>query len=73
MELLNQSMRVHEYECALVCALSVLGVREDGWRDTEDYPPILSRMIKIARFMVVVKAMRLDPHGYDCHRLLSEK
>ena len=73
-ELLNQSARVHEYECALVCALSVLGIREsEGWRDTEDYPQILSRMIKIARFMVVVKAIRLDPNGYDCVTCLGEQ
>jgi hypothetical protein len=72
-ELLNQSQRVHDYECALVCALSVLGVKEGGWRDEDDYPQILSRMIKVARFMVVVKAMRLDPHGYDCHALREQR
>jgi len=37
-ELLNQSVRVHDYECALVCALSVLGVRGPGWKDEDDYP-----------------------------------
>jgi hypothetical protein len=67
MELLNQSMRVKEYELALVCALSVLGVREDGFRDPDDYPPILSRVIKVARFMVMVKALRMDPDGYEGH------
>jgi hypothetical protein len=72
-ELLNQSVRVHDYECALVCALSVLGVRRPGWKDEDDYPPILSRMIKVARFMVIVKAMRLDPHGYDCQGPLGEQ
>ncbi|OXV06209.1 hypothetical protein Egran_06023, partial [Elaphomyces granulatus] len=73
-ELLNRSARVHEYECALVCALSVLGIREsERWRDTEDYSQILSRMIKIARFMVVVKAIRLDPNGYDCVTCLGEQ
>ncbi|KAN0067914.1 hypothetical protein V8E54_013842, partial [Elaphomyces granulatus] len=73
-ELLNQSAQGHEYECALVCALSILGIREsEGWRDTEDYHQILSRMIKIARFMVVVKAIRLDPNAYDCVTCLGEQ
>ena len=60
MELLNQRIQVHEYDCALVCALAVLGRRYNGWRDPEDYPPILSKIIKIARFLVVLKAYRLD-------------
>lgn len=30
-ELLNQRIQVHEYDCALVCALAVLGCRFDGW------------------------------------------
>jgi hypothetical protein len=37
----------------LVCALAVLGVKEDGWKGAEQYPPILSAVIKVAWFMVV--------------------
>ena len=59
-ELLNQRVVHREYDCALVCAMAVLGVRDrGGWRTPEDYPPILSKVIKLARFMVVRKAMEL--------------
>jgi hypothetical protein len=62
-ELLNQRVVHWEYDCALVCAMAVLGVRDrGGWRTPEDYPLILSKVIKLARFMVVCKAMELvDP------------
>ncbi|KAF9882558.1 hypothetical protein FE257_007183, partial [Aspergillus nanangensis] len=60
-ELLNQRPRTHEYESVLICAMAVLGRSETGWRDPESYPPIISRVIKIARFMVVQKALWLDP------------
>jgi len=62
-ELLNDRIRAEEYECALICALAVLGRGRDRWRDAESYPPILSKMIKISRFMVLHKALRLDPHA----------
>jgi hypothetical protein len=62
-ELLNQRISAEEYECALVCALAVLGRGRDRWRDAESYPPILSKMIKISRFMVLHKALRLDPNA----------
>ncbi|KAF4200320.1 hypothetical protein CNMCM8927_003498 [Aspergillus lentulus] len=52
-ELLNQRHCSHEYKSALVCAMAVLGQGETGWRDPESYPLILSRVIKVARFMVV--------------------
>ncbi|KKZ66220.1 hypothetical protein EMCG_08056 [[Emmonsia] crescens] len=64
-ELLNQRVQVEDYECALVDALAVLGRGEYGWRDAESYPPILSRIIKVARFMVVHKALRLDANASD--------
>ncbi|KAL5366530.1 hypothetical protein BJX96DRAFT_180811, partial [Aspergillus floccosus] len=51
-ELLNQRQRSHEYESALVCAMAVLGRSEGGWRTADSYPPILSKVIKIARFFI---------------------
>jgi hypothetical protein len=57
-ELLNQTMQQHETEMALVCALVVLGVRPTGkgfW-DEEVFPSILLSIIKIAHFIVVLKA-----------------
>lgn len=58
--LLNQSITRREYDSPLVCALAVLGIKEDGWRGAEDYPPILSAVIKVARFMVVQQALELS-------------
>ncbi|OGE47605.1 hypothetical protein PENARI_c040G09324 [Penicillium arizonense] len=60
-ELLNHRIKVEDYESALICATAVLGRGESGWRTAESYPPILSKLIKIARFMVVHKALKLDP------------
>ena len=58
--LLSHSITRKEYDSPLVCALAVLGVKEDGWKGTEQYPPILSAVIKIARFMVVQQALELS-------------
>jgi hypothetical protein len=57
-ELLNQTMQQHETEMALVCVLVVLGVRPigKGFQDEEVFPSILSSIIKIAHFIVVLKA-----------------
>jgi len=72
-ELLNQRITRREYDSALVCAAAVLGVREGGFRTPEDYPPILSRVIKVARFMVVKKAVELsdEPEEEDAAELPS--
>jgi superfamily II DNA helicase RecQ len=64
--LLNQSITRKEYDNPLVCALAVLGVKEDGWKGAEQYPPILSAVIKVARFMVVQQALELsEPFNDD--------
>lgn len=63
--LLNQIIRRKEYDCALVCALAVLGVKNDGWKGPELYPPILSSVIKVARFMVVQEALELSEPFQD--------
>ncbi|KAK5020508.1 hypothetical protein LTR60_000449 [Cryomyces antarcticus] len=57
--LLDQRITQREYDSALVCALTVLGVKEGGWKGPDQYPPILSAMIKIARFVVVQQALEL--------------
>jgi hypothetical protein len=38
----------------------VLGVKEDGWKGAEQYPPILLAVIKVAWFMVVQQALELS-------------
>jgi hypothetical protein len=40
--LLDHQITRREYDSPLVCALAVLGVKEDGWKGPEQYPPILS-------------------------------
>jgi hypothetical protein len=57
--LLSQSITRKEYDSPMVCALAVLGVKEDGWKGPEQYPPVLSAVIKVARFMVVQQALEL--------------
>jgi hypothetical protein len=60
--LMDQRIMRREYDSPLVCALAVLGVKEEGWKGAEQYPPILSAMIKVARFMVVQQGSELaDP------------
>ncbi|KAK4994402.1 hypothetical protein LTR66_005554, partial [Elasticomyces elasticus] len=58
-ELLDKRITQKEYDSALVCTLAVLGVKESGWRGPDQYPPILSATIKIARFVVVQQALEL--------------
>ncbi|CAG8195842.1 unnamed protein product [Penicillium olsonii] len=57
--LLLQNAAADEYECTLVDALAVLGLGASGWLTIDSYPPILSSVIKIARFMIVQKALQL--------------
>ncbi|KAL4789306.1 hypothetical protein BDV19DRAFT_383212 [Aspergillus venezuelensis] len=59
-ELLNQKIKVHEYESPLVCAMAVLGRGEKAWQDPNSYPPIISQVLKVACFMIVQKALWLD-------------
>ncbi|KAJ5602289.1 hypothetical protein N7510_011823 [Penicillium lagena] len=72
-ELLNQRASAEEYECALICALAVLGQGRDRWRDADSYPPILSKTIKISRFMVLHKALRLDPNAKQILQYMRDR
>jgi hypothetical protein len=58
--LLDHQITRREYDSPFVCALAVLGVKEDGWKGPEQYPPILSAVIKIARFMLVQQGLELS-------------
>ena len=60
-ELLNQKTKVYKYKSLLVCVMVVLGCGKQGWRDADSYLPILSHMLKVARFLVVQKALWLNP------------
>jgi hypothetical protein len=46
--------------------MAVLGAQSDGrWRATDTYSPILSEVVKIARFMVVHKATAMAEERYS--------
>ncbi|KAN0066828.1 hypothetical protein V8E54_015117 [Elaphomyces granulatus] len=58
--LLKQKVLRTDYDCALTCATAALGVHQDGrWRATDTYSPVLSELIKIARFLVVHRATEI--------------
>jgi hypothetical protein len=57
--LLRQPITRKEYDSPMVCALAVLGVKEDGWKGPEQYSPILLAVIKVARFLLVQQALEL--------------
>ena len=69
--LLNDHIMRKEYDSSLVCALAVLGVKGNGWMDASNYPPILSAMIKISRFMVIQQGLEMNdssrPDSQDSH------
>jgi hypothetical protein len=58
--LLDHQITRREYDSPQVCALAVLGVKEDGWKGPEQYPLTLSAVIKTARFMVVQQGLELS-------------
>ncbi|TKA60225.1 hypothetical protein B0A55_13169, partial [Friedmanniomyces simplex] len=63
-ELLNQTIHNKEYDMAMECAMAVLGVQaQHGFRDPESYPPILSSIAKIARFMIIQQAEEVAQPG----------
>jgi hypothetical protein len=59
-ELLRERITRKEYDSTLVCALAVLGVKEQGWQGADGYTPILSAMVKISRFLVVQQGLELE-------------
>ena len=58
--LLRQRITREEYDSALVYALAVLGVKENGWRGPDASLPILSDMVKVSRFLVVQQGLELE-------------
>ncbi|KAL1998140.1 hypothetical protein VTN02DRAFT_6787 [Thermoascus thermophilus] len=59
-KLLNQQMKLDEYECLMVGVLAVLGCHKCGWCWTNSYLSLLSKVIKIACFLVMLKVLLLD-------------
>ena len=50
----------------MVCAMAVLAVKPGGWRSASEYPPIISQIIKMGRFMVIQMAYQQvdEDHEY---------
>ena len=63
--LLARRCRGHEYELPMLCAMAVLAVKEQGWRNANEYPPIMSQIIKMARFMIIQMAYQQVDEDYE--------
>ena len=59
--LLERRARAQEYEMPMTCAMAVLAVKLQGWRTAHEYPPIMSHIIKMARFMIIQAAFEFAP------------
>ncbi|KAM7188699.1 Protein of unknown function (DUF3505) domain containing protein [Rhypophila sp. PSN 637] len=56
--LLDHQYTHSHYESAMISGLAVMGIREDGgWESVENYTPIYSAVIKMARMLVVYQAV----------------
>jgi hypothetical protein len=67
-DLLRQEIWNDEYGCAMIYAIAVLGYGQFGWATPENFPSRISSMIKITRFFVLYKALRLDPRLLEIRR-----
>ena len=68
-ELLNQEMEFSEWDCALNCAMAVLGVKGSGWQPEAVYTSWISSIMKCARYMVVQKATGMTVPAGDVEGL----
>ena len=55
--LLTRKSKMREYKLPLICAIAILGINKKRWRTPENYSLIISRVIKIARFMIIQSAI----------------
>ena len=70
MALLDHQLQGHEYNSAIVSGLAILGINYDDkkWKSAENYTPILSAVIKIARLFMVQQAyidVYFQPHSIN--------
>ena len=70
--LLDQRVRGTEYESPLVCALALLGITANGWRECGQYTKTLSAVIKLSQFMVVQAALIADAVSRNAHQDVPE-
>ncbi|KAK4891831.1 hypothetical protein LTR49_028640 [Elasticomyces elasticus] len=64
---MNQTIHNQEYDVVTVCVTNVLEVHvQRGFRDPVSYPPILSSILEVARFMIIQQAGEMArPTGFD--------
>jgi hypothetical protein len=60
-ELLNQKTKIYKYKSLLVYIMAVLSYSKQGWHNADSYLLILLYMLKVACFLVMQKALWLDP------------
>lgn len=72
-DLLRQEIRNDEYGCAMICATAVLGCGQFRWATPENFPPRISSLMKMSRFFVLHKALRLDPQSLEIRRGFAGK
>ncbi len=63
--LLDHRLEANHYDSGLLSALAAIGVdrEEKTWQTPENYTPKLSAVVKLARMMVVLKALQTGNHG----------
>lgn len=62
LSLLYETIDNNEYDSTLICALAVLGITRTGWKGFDQYPSMLSAIIKVSRFMVVHDTWETTQH-----------
>lgn len=59
MAYLDHQIPKYDDKNAIISALAVLGIRDDGgWHDSTDYTPVLSAVVKVARLFAMRWAYR---------------
>ena len=51
---------MQEYKLLLIYVITVLNITKKRWQMLENYSPIMSRMIKVAQFMMIQLAMQFN-------------
>ncbi|KAG6148290.1 hypothetical protein E4U37_007506 [Claviceps purpurea] len=72
MTFLDHQIPEDDYQNAIISALAVLGIREDGgWHDPCEYTPILSAVVKVARMLAISWAY--EHRQADIKKMMRER
>ena len=61
-----------KYDSSLMCALTILRVQENEWKNASNYFLILFIMIKINQFMMIQQELKMSWHDVDASKLDSQ-